>query len=51
MALALGPFATDRHLAILRAVIQGESDDVVASSMNSETTEKLYRKYSACAAQ
>ena len=31
---ALGPFATDRHLAILRVVIHGESDDTVASSVN-----------------
>ena len=38
-------------LAILRAVILGESDDTVASSMNSETIEKFYRADSACAAK
>ena len=32
------------------AVIHGESDDTVASSMNSEATEKFYREDSACAA-
>ena len=48
---ALGPFAIAQHLAILRAVIHGVSDDAVASSMNSETIEKLYRKDSVCAAQ
>ena len=48
---ALETFATDRHLAIVRAVIHGESDDAVASSMNSETTEKFYRGDSACSAQ
>ena len=48
---ALGPFAIAQHLAILRAVIHGESDDTVASAMNSEIIEKLYRADSACAAQ
>ena len=47
----LGPFAIGQHLAIPRAVIHGESDDAVASSKNSETTEKFYREDSACAAQ
>ena len=48
---ALEPFAIAQHLAILRAVIHGESDDTVASSMNSEIIEKFYRADSACAAQ
>ena len=37
---ALGPFATAQHLAIPHAVIHGESDDTVASSMNSETNHR-----------
>ena len=48
---ALVPFATDRHLATLRAVIHGESDDTVTSSTNSGTTDKFYREDSASAAQ
>ena len=33
----LVPSAIAQHLAILRAVIHGESEEIVASSMNSET--------------
>ena len=51
---ALGPFATDQHLtihALLRAIIQSESGDTVASSMINDTTEKSDREDCACAVQ
>ena len=41
---ALGPFSTDQHLATLGATLHAESDDIVASSSNSDATDKFYRK-------
>ena len=51
---ARGPFATDQHLTIhtsFRAIIQIESDDTVASSMNNDTAENFDRQDCACAVQ
>ena len=51
MALARWGFATAQHLTVHHDIIHDESDDTVANSMNSGTTEKFYREDSACAAQ